>query len=70
MVLQLAFSRIIYMKRITSINGKEFYLPEFSVLESATKTCAHLPNLEEQLKDAGLQYKLMYFKDHPEIDET
>ncbi len=34
---------------------------------AATKTCKHRPILEEQLQDAGLQYKLEYFEDHPEL---
>lgn len=36
----------------------------------ATKTCSHRPELEKQLQEAGLQYKLMYFEDHPELIET
>lgn len=36
----------------------------------ATKTCSHRPKLEEQLRDAGLQYVVMYFEDHPELIET
>ncbi len=36
----------------------------------ATKTCNHRPKLEEQLQDAGLQYELLYFEDHPELIET
>ncbi|MDD2631144.1 MAG: thioredoxin family protein [Bacteroidales bacterium] len=36
---------------------------------AATKTCNHRPLLEEQLQDAGLQYKLQYFEDHPELVE-
>lgn len=36
----------------------------------ATKTCTHRPKLEEQLQDAGLQYELLYFEDHPELIET
>lgn len=35
----------------------------------ATKTCKHRPILEQQLQDAGLQYKLEYFEDHPELIE-
>jgi predicted thioredoxin/glutaredoxin len=34
---------------------------------AATKTCNHRPILEQQLQDAGLQYKLEYFEDHPEL---
>lgn len=37
---------------------------------AATKTCTHRPKLEEQLQDAGLQYELWYFEDHPELIET
>ncbi len=37
---------------------------------AATKTCSHRPKLEEQLQDAGLQYELLYFEDHPELIET
>jgi glutaredoxin len=37
---------------------------------AATKTCTHRPKLEEQLQDAGLQYELLYFEDHPELIET
>jgi glutaredoxin len=36
---------------------------------AATKTCKHRPILEQQLQDAGLQYKLEYFEDHPELIE-
>lgn len=36
---------------------------------AATKTCNHRPILEQQLQDAGLQYKLEYFEDHPELIE-
>jgi len=36
---------------------------------AATKTCNHRPILEQQLQDAGLQYKLQYFEDHPELVE-
>jgi glutaredoxin len=39
------------------------------ILIAATKTCTHRPKLEEQLQDAGLQYKLEYFEDHPELIE-
>ena len=37
---------------------------------AATKTCTHRPKLEEQLQDAGLQYEVMYFEDHPELIEA
>ncbi len=30
---------------------------------AATKTCKHRPILEQQLQDAGMQYKLEYFED-------
>ncbi|MGM0377038.1 MAG: rhodanese-like domain-containing protein [Bacteroidota bacterium] len=36
---------------------------------AATKTCNHRPILEEQLKDAGLHYEVLYFEDHPELIE-
>lgn len=36
----------------------------------ATKTCSHRAELEKQLQDAGLQYQLLYFEDHPELIET
>ena len=36
----------------------------------ATKTCSHRPNLEKQLRDAGLKYELQYFEDHPELIEA
>lgn len=36
---------------------------------AATKTCNHRPILEQQLQEAGLQYKLQYFEDHPELVE-
>ncbi|GEM_PF-61077 len=36
----------------------------------ATKTCSHRPELEKQLQEAELQYKLLYFEDHPELIET
>ncbi|KOH43718.1 thioredoxin family protein [Sunxiuqinia dokdonensis] len=40
------------------------------IIIAATKTCTHRPKLEEQLQDAGLQYELLYFEDHPELIET
>lgn len=40
------------------------------IIIAATKTCNHRPILEEQLKDAGLPYEVMYFEDHPELIET
>ncbi len=36
----------------------------------ATKTCPLRAELEKQLQDAGLQYKLLYFEDRPELIET
>lgn len=36
---------------------------------AATKTCNHRPLLEQQLQDAGLQYKLAFFEEHPELIE-
>ncbi|WP_159518545.1 thioredoxin family protein [Sunxiuqinia indica] len=39
------------------------------IIIAATKTCTHRPKLEEQLQDAGLQYELLYFEDHPELIE-
>ncbi len=36
---------------------------------AATKTCNHLPILEQQLQDAGLQYLTKYFEDHKELVE-
>lgn len=41
-----------------------------NIIIAATKTCSHRPKLEEELQDAGLQYQLMYFEDHPELIET
>ncbi|MFA5419754.1 MAG: thioredoxin family protein [Bacteroidales bacterium] len=41
-----------------------------NIIIAATKTCTHRPKLEEQLQDAGLQYELLYFEDHPELIET
>ncbi len=40
------------------------------IIIAATKACNHRPILEEQLKDAGLKYEVMYFEDHPELVET
>ena len=40
------------------------------IIIAATKTCNHRPILEEQLQDAGLQYEVMYFEDHPELMEA
>lgn len=40
------------------------------IIIAATKTCTHRPKLEEQLQDAGLQYEVMYFEDHPELIDT
>ncbi len=37
---------------------------------AATKTCNHRSILEQQLQDAGLQYEVMYFEDHPGLIET
>ncbi|NDP22849.1 MAG: thioredoxin family protein [Paludibacter sp.] len=39
------------------------------IIIAATKTCTHRPKLEEQLKDAGLQYEVVYFEDHPGLIE-
>ena len=39
------------------------------IIIAATKSCNHRPLLEEQLKDAGLDYKVMYYEDHPEVFE-
>ncbi|MGM0504147.1 MAG: thioredoxin family protein [Bacteroidota bacterium] len=35
----------------------------------ATKTCNHRPLLEEELKDVGLEYNVLFYEDHPEIIE-
>ena len=40
------------------------------IIMAATKTCNHRPILEEQLQDAGLQYEVMYFENHPELMEA
>ena len=40
------------------------------IIIAATKTCNHRPILEEQLQDAGLQYEVLYFEDHPELMDT
>ena len=40
------------------------------IIIAATKTCNHRPILEEQLQDAGLQYEVMYFENHPELVEV
>ncbi len=40
------------------------------IIIAATKKCTHRPKLEEQLQDAGLQYEVMYFEDHPELIEV
>ncbi|MGM0621069.1 MAG: rhodanese-like domain-containing protein [Bacteroidota bacterium] len=39
------------------------------IIIAATKACQHRPILEEQLKDAGLPYEVMFFEDHPEMIE-
>jgi len=36
---------------------------------AATKTCNHRPLLEQQLQDAGLDYTVKYFDEHPEVIE-
>lgn len=40
------------------------------IIIAATKKCTHRPKLEEQLQNAGLQYEVLYFEDHPELIET
>ena len=40
------------------------------IIIAATKTCTHRPKLEEQLQNAGLQYEVLYFEDHPELIEV
>ncbi|MBU1367983.1 MAG: thioredoxin family protein [Bacteroidetes bacterium] len=37
------------------------------IAATKTKTCAYRKNLEKQLQDAGLEYEVMYFEDHPEL---
>ncbi|MCB2196703.1 MAG: thioredoxin family protein [Bacteroidetes bacterium] len=39
------------------------------IIIAATKSCNHRPILEQELKDAGLEYKLMFYEEHPEIFE-
>jgi len=39
------------------------------IVIAATKSCNHRPLLEEELRDVGLEYKVMYYEDHPEIFE-
>ena len=39
------------------------------IIIAATKACNHRPLLEKELKDAGLDYKVMYFEEHPELIE-
>ncbi|MDA3883126.1 MAG: thioredoxin family protein [Bacteroidales bacterium] len=38
-----------------------------NIIIAATKTCNHRPILEEQLQEAGLEYEVMFFEDHPEL---
>jgi hypothetical protein len=40
-----------------------------NIIIAATKSCNHRPILEQELKDAGLEYKLMFYEEHPEIFE-
>lgn len=37
------------------------------ILIAATKACQHRPMLEEELQQAKLPYKVMYFEEHPEL---
>jgi len=37
------------------------------IIIAATKTCQHRPLLEKELQDAGLEYSVKYFSEHPEI---
>jgi predicted thioredoxin/glutaredoxin len=39
------------------------------IIIAATKSCNHRPILEQELKDAGLDYKVMFYEEHPEIFE-
>ena len=32
----------------------------------ATRTCSHRPNLEQELRDLGIGYELIYVEEHPE----
>jgi hypothetical protein len=38
-----------------------------NIIIAATKTGNHRPILEEQLQEAGLEYEVMFFEDHPEL---
>ncbi|MFP4024043.1 MAG: thioredoxin family protein [Thiohalospira sp.] len=35
----------------------------------ATRSCNFRPILEQELKDVGLEYKVLFYEDHPEIIE-
>jgi predicted thioredoxin/glutaredoxin len=37
------------------------------IIIAATKTCNHRPLLEQELKDAGLDYTVKYFDENPDI---
>ena len=39
------------------------------IIIAATKTCNHRPLLEKELIDAGLDYHVKYFDEHPELFE-
>ena len=39
------------------------------IVIAATKTCNHRPLLEQELKKAGLEYRVKYFDEHPEVVE-
>ncbi len=32
-----------------------------------TKTCTHRPDLEQELKDLGLVYEVLFVEEHPEL---
>jgi len=53
--------------RILKNLKKNKYTMQITIV--ATKTCNHRPLLEQQLQDSGLQYKLIYFEDKPELIE-
>ncbi len=35
----------------------------------ATRGCRHRPNLERELQDLGVPYRVLYVEDHPELVE-
>jgi len=38
-----------------------------NVVIAASRTCRHRPVLERELSNWGVEYRVLYFEDHPEL---